>query len=109
MALSALYGFYEAIEFKESGSAHSEAVLVKCWMAHHLAMSLIAVTNRLLGSPFQRYFHADPQVMATELLLHEKVPGGLTVESGLARESALRYTLKISIRGISRSRSHTTW
>jgi hypothetical protein len=93
-----LYGFYDAIEFKDRGSGRSEAVLVKCWMAHHLAMSLVAVTNRLLRSPFQRYFHADPQVIATELLLHEKVPGGLTIESGLAREPKLR-PLKISIRG----------
>jgi hypothetical protein len=61
-------------------------------------MSLMAVTNRLLGSPFQRYFHANPQVMATELLLHEKVPAGLTVESGLVREPALRALKKI-IRG----------
>ena len=95
---SGLYGFYEAVEFKDTRSGRSEAVLVKSWMAHHLAMSLMAVTNRLLGSPFQRYFHANPQVMATELLLHEKVPAGLTVESGLVREPALRALKKI-IRG----------
>jgi cyclic beta-1,2-glucan synthetase len=95
---SGLYGFYEAVEFKDTRSGRSEAVLVKSWMAHHLAMSLMAVTNRLLGSPFQRYFHDNPQVMATELLLHEKVPAGLTVESGLVREPALRALKKI-IRG----------
>ncbi len=94
-----LYGFYEAVEFRDGRSGRKEAVLVKCWMAHHLAMSLIAVTNRLLGSPFQRYFHADPQVIAAELLLNEKVPAGLTVESGLAREPVLS-TLKKSIRGV---------
>jgi hypothetical protein len=100
-----LYGFYDAVEFKDNGSCRSELVPVKCWMAHHLAMSLIAVTNRLLGSPFQRYFHADPQVIATELLLHERVPGGMTVESDLAREPALG-PLKQGIRGIPRGKSH---
>jgi hypothetical protein len=90
-----LYGFYEAVEFKDSGSGRSEAVVVKSWMAHHLAMSLMAVTNRLSESPFQRYFHANPQVMATELLLHEKVPCGLTVESGPERDPVSRALKKI--------------
>jgi hypothetical protein len=40
----------------------------------------MAIANCLLESPFQRYFHSEPQVMATELLLHEKVPAGLRVE-----------------------------
>ena len=83
-----LYGLYEAVEYKGSRLGRSEVALVKCWMAHHLAMSLMAVTNRLLRSPFQRYFHCEPQVIATELLLHERAPAGLRVEPGLAWEPA---------------------
>jgi cyclic beta-1,2-glucan synthetase len=70
------YGFYEAVDF----SGGPEPTVVRCWMAHHHAMSLMAIANCLLESPFQRFFHSEPQVMATELLLHEKVPIGLRVE-----------------------------
>jgi hypothetical protein len=35
-------------------------------------MSLLAITNLLADKPFQRWFHSDPRVRATELLLHEK-------------------------------------
>jgi hypothetical protein len=41
-------------------------------MAHHQGMSLLAITNLLEDKAFQRWFHADPRVRATELLLHEK-------------------------------------
>jgi hypothetical protein len=83
------YGFYEAIDFQLTGDAHVEPVPVRCWMAHHQAMSLVAVANLLLRSPFQQYFHAEPQVMATELLLHERCPAGLHVESEPELEPAV--------------------
>jgi cyclic beta-1,2-glucan synthetase len=63
------YGFYEAAEYS-SGKAE----LVRSWMAHHHGMSLLAACNALHGEPFRRYFHAEPAVMATDLLLHERVP-----------------------------------
>jgi hypothetical protein len=37
-------------------------------------MSLLAACNLLFDNPIQRCFHAEPQVLATELLLHERVP-----------------------------------
>jgi hypothetical protein len=69
------YGLYEAVEF----TAQEEPTAVRCWMAHHLGMSLLAIANCLGESPFQRLFHSEPQVIATELLLHEKTPRGLRV------------------------------
>jgi hypothetical protein len=66
---SGRYGFYEAIDYTRSG-----AEPVRMWMAHHQGMSLLAIVNLLFDSPFLRYFHAEPQVLATERLLHERVP-----------------------------------
>jgi cyclic beta-1,2-glucan synthetase len=40
-------------------------------MAHHQAMSLLAVTNVLCENVVQRWFHANPIVQAAERLLHE--------------------------------------
>jgi len=76
------YGLYEAIDFTEG----REPTIIRCWMVHHHAMSLMAIANCLLESPFQRLFHSEPQVMATELLLHEKVPVGVEVEPELRLE-----------------------
>jgi cyclic beta-1,2-glucan synthetase len=49
-------------------------------MAHHQGMSLLAICNLLCDQPFQRYFHAEPYVMATELLLHERMPAGIQTD-----------------------------
>lgn len=66
---SGRYSFYEAADYS-SGKPE----LVRSWMAHHLGMSLLAACNLLCGDPFREYFHAEPVVMATDLLLHERVP-----------------------------------
>jgi len=41
-------------------------------MAHHQGMSLLAIANFLDDEIVQRWFHNNPRVQATELLLHEK-------------------------------------
>jgi hypothetical protein len=62
------YGFYEAADY----TLGTEPQMVKSWMAHHQGMSLLALTNLLSDNIFQRWFHANPRVKASELLLHEK-------------------------------------
>lgn len=68
------YGFYESADFSNAkrrfwGNRHQ---VVRCWMAHHQGMSLLALTNFLHGNIVQKWFHAEPRVQASELLLHEK-------------------------------------
>lgn len=68
------YGFYEAADY---GSARHRFwqhpyQLVRCWMAHHQGMSLLALGNLLKESVVQQWFHSDRRVQATELLLQEK-------------------------------------
>jgi cyclic beta-1,2-glucan synthetase len=75
MGMLGPYGFYEAADFTPSrvkpGSAFE---IVRCWLAHHQGMSLMAVANVLCNASSQRRFHAEPMVAATERLLHEKAP-----------------------------------
>jgi len=67
------YGFYESADFSASGRfRRSRCQLVRCWMAHHQGMSLLAMTNLLCDNVVQRWFHSSRRVQATELLLHEK-------------------------------------
>jgi cyclic beta-1,2-glucan synthetase len=73
------YGYYEAIDYTRTGG---EAV--RMWMAHHQGMSLLALVNLLFDNPMRQYFQAEPQVKATELLLHERVPTGSLADNGSA-------------------------
>jgi cyclic beta-1,2-glucan synthetase len=69
------YGFYESADFKDATPSNPKAPeLVYCWMAHHQGMTLLAISNLLSDSIFQRLFHEEVLVAATERLLHERVP-----------------------------------
>jgi hypothetical protein len=72
---SGKYGFYESCDYGSDNPG-----LVRSWMAHHQGMSLLATCNVLCGDAFRRHFHAEPQVMATDLLLHERVPTTVVAE-----------------------------
>ncbi|HXN54125.1 MAG TPA: glucoamylase family protein [Candidatus Acidoferrum sp.] len=75
MGLLGAYGFYEAADFTPSRVKPGNTFeIVRCWLAHHQGMSLIAAANVLCNSASQRRFHAEPMVAATERLLHEKAP-----------------------------------
>ncbi len=69
---SGLYGLYEAAQYSAAG-----AEPIRSWMAHHQGMALLALCNLFFDSCMQRYFHAEPQVLATELLLDERIPAAL--------------------------------
>ena len=69
------YGFFESADYSMSRSrwfGSRKYELVKCWMAHHQGMSLAAICNVLHDSPFQRWFHAEPLVQASDLILQER-------------------------------------
>ena len=65
--------------------------MIRSWMAHHQGMALLAICNLLFDSPMQRYFHAEPHVMATELLLHERVPSAVIAEQETVAPRADRH------------------
>jgi cellobiose phosphorylase len=74
------YGPYEAVDYTAGRLApdHTPAV-VRCFMAHHGGMGLLALTHLLAGQPMQRRFLADPQCRAAQVLLQERVPLGQSV------------------------------
>ena len=83
------FGYYEALDFTPSRLPESgEPVLVRAFMAHHQAMSLVAVTNVIFNGFVRDLFHAEPAVRAAELLLHERVPRDLEVARPRAEEVA---------------------
>lgn len=81
------YGFYEAIDYtKERLQPNQEKALIKAFMAHHQGMILIALDNLLNANVMQQRFHSEPLVQATELLLQERIPRGVTLARPRAEE-----------------------
>jgi hypothetical protein len=69
------YGFFESADYTASSTRtfrSRKCELVRCWMVHHQGMSLAAICNLLCDNPFQRWFHADRMVQASEMILQEK-------------------------------------
>ncbi len=75
MGLYDTHGFFESIDFSRQRRREGErGVIVRAYMAHHQAMSFLAMDNFVNEHPMQRRFHSDPRVRATEPLLYERIP-----------------------------------
>jgi len=69
------YGFYEAVDFTKTRlPAEMKHAVVKAYMAHHQAMSIVGIANALSGDVMRARFHAEPAMAAAELLLQERMP-----------------------------------
>ena len=68
-------GFIEAIDYTpQRQAAGSSQVQVFSFMAHHQAMSLVALTDVLCDGAPRRWAMSDPLLRATTALLHERAP-----------------------------------
>lgn len=68
------YGLWEAIDFTPCRTEGNEGRVVRCVMAHHLGMSLIAIANRLCQNPMPRRLMKNPVMSAYGGLLEERLP-----------------------------------
>ncbi len=85
------YGYYESIDYTRDRLPEGRRfLLVKCFMAHHQGMSLVALANGLLDGLMTRRFHAEPMVRATELLLQERLPTAVRLIGTQETEAASR-------------------
>jgi hypothetical protein len=73
------HGFYESVDYSQGADSAPE--VIRCFMAHHQGMSLLAIDNALLGNRMQERFHHDPLVQSTEFLLEERMPALVDVTS----------------------------
>ncbi|HET7426875.1 MAG TPA: glucoamylase family protein, partial [Gemmatimonadales bacterium] len=73
------YGFRDAVDYTRPDDDATFAV-VRAYMAHHMGMGLVALTNTLAGQIWQARFHVDPLVRSAELLLHERLPRRLVLQ-----------------------------
>lgn len=68
------FGFYEAVDFTKSRAEGGDHSLVRSFMAHHVGMSLAALSNALNDGVMQKRFMRDPEMLAGRSLLGEKIP-----------------------------------
>ncbi|HET7457266.1 MAG TPA: glucoamylase family protein, partial [Gemmatimonadaceae bacterium] len=74
------YGFREALDYTRPSLTTSGPAVVGSYFAHHVGMSLVALTNVLRRGAWQRRFHADPMVRSAELILYERIPSRLVLQ-----------------------------
>ena len=73
--LAGRLGLFEAIDYTPSRQRRGESsAVVRSFMAHHQAMSLLSCAYVLLARPMQKRFESDPLFQATLLLLQERIP-----------------------------------
>lgn len=70
------YGFVEALDFTPERLEGKPFRPVRCYMAHHLGMSLLAVDDCLCRGIMARRFLSDPDCDAYRELLEERSPVG---------------------------------
>jgi cyclic beta-1,2-glucan synthetase len=73
-------GFYEALDYTGSRRPEGARVaIVRAYMAHHQGMTVVALSNVLREGGMRAWFHAEPIIQATELLLQERPPRDVAV------------------------------
>lgn len=72
------FGFYESIDMTPSRVGKGYAA-VKCFMSHHLGMSMIAVANACMDGIFCKRFMRSPDMASARSLSDERIPIGAIV------------------------------
>ncbi len=70
------WGFIEALDFTPARCSRENGEQVRCWMVHHVSMSILAAVNALDKGRVRRLFLASGDMAAHTLLLQEKLPDG---------------------------------
>ena len=73
------FGYFEALDYTPSRVPVGDKVaVVHAYMAHHQGMTVVALANVLRAGRTRRWFHSEPMVAASELLLEERHPNATT-------------------------------
>lgn len=67
------YGFYESVDF-ERHKKENDCAVVRCFMSHHVGMSMASVTNFLCDGQVAKWFSGDVRVKSAAELADEKIP-----------------------------------
>lgn len=97
------FGFYEALDFTPIRLAESQRLaMVRCYMAHHQGMSLVAFANVVHDGVMRHRFHRAGLIQSADLLLQERIPHGAesNSQSLLQALSDIKETVQPPIRRV---------
>nr|WP_241865552.1 glucoamylase family protein [Paracoccus salsus] len=84
------FGFYEALDYTASRlPAGADCAIVRSFMAHHQGMTITAIANVVQEGRLRARFHAEPMIMAVELLLQERAPRDVAEAPPRAEEATV--------------------
>ncbi len=91
------YGWYEAIDYTRARLPEgARFAIVRAYMSHHQAMTIVGIANALHDGRMRARFHAEPMVQAAELLLQERMPHDIV----LARQPPEQATAPVQIESL---------
>ena len=73
------WGYIEALDFTPGRCQKPDGEQVRCWMAHHVGMSILAALNAVDDGAVRELFLSEPEMAAFTLLLQEKLPDSTAV------------------------------
>ena len=73
------WGYMEALDFTPGRCTRRDGEKVRCWMAHHVGMSILAALNTVDKGLVRSLFMNEPEMAAFTLLLQEKLPDSAAV------------------------------
>jgi len=100
------FGFVDALDYtarkpgpgdETQPSTRTRRHRVNAWFAHHQGMTMAALANATLGGVMVRRFHTDPRVLATELLLQERVPRYAPIITPRPEEATRHASLRLQV------------
>ncbi|CAK7255795.1 MULTISPECIES: GH36-type glycosyl hydrolase domain-containing protein [unclassified Shinella] len=87
MGARGVHGFYEALDFTRARLPENARVeIVRSYMAHHQGMTIVAIAVLLQDGRMRARFHREPMIMASELLLSERMPRDVAIARPRAEE-----------------------
>ena len=70
-----IYGHYESIDYTPARLQPGEDfTVIRAYFAHHQGMTIVAIFNAVRSGMVRDWFHSEPRIRATELLLQERAP-----------------------------------
>ena len=74
MQMTGRWGFYEAVDFTPAHTGGKPYAIVRSYMAHHVGMSLLSLSNVMQNGRLRCRFLRDGQMRRAQSLLQEGIP-----------------------------------
>ncbi|MCR4616246.1 MAG: hypothetical protein K5756_08885 [Clostridiales bacterium] len=86
LGMSGRCGFYEAVDFTRDRTGGQDFAVVRSYMVHHVAMSMLSTLNVLKDGILQKRFMSDDKMQGAQCLLREKIQSGMPIFKNIRKK-----------------------